>query len=130
MILPSLALAVSLNEAVRDEEEAREPGDDDDLDRVAGALDRISELDDPVEAAARLIFHVTFAHGFFEGDKRTALLLGAWMLDANTVGGAVALMREPDDELGHLLLRAARGVDVESEMVRLLRSRIPTGDTE
>jgi prophage maintenance system killer protein len=60
---------------------------------------------------------------FGEGNKRTALLLARWLLDRNGVDGAAVL--PPDREFGDLLVRAAAGNDVESEIVALLVARRP-----
>ncbi len=86
------------------------------------ALAAIDDMDEPVEAAATLAYRVTRAQGFAEGNKRTGLLLARWLLDRNGIDGARFL--PPDDwELADLLVKAASGVDVESEIVGLLAGR-------
>lgn len=120
MILPTVDLAVAINEAVRESDEWFD--DDDDLDRVSRAIESIDELVDPIEAAARLAFRVAHTQAFGEANKRTALLLAKWLLDHNGVGSARIL--PPDDEgIGDLLVKAAAGLDVEAAIVERLESR-------
>ena len=79
-------------------------------------------MNEPVEAAATLAYRVTRALGLAEGNKRTGLLLARWLLDRNGIDGAQFL--PPDDrELADLLVKAASGVDVESQVVGLLTRR-------
>ena len=55
--------------------------------------------------------------GFTEGNKRTALLLAKWTLDNNGRDGRQII--DPDDrELADLLVKAASGQDVESDIVQ------------
>ena len=82
----------------------------------------IDDVEDPVEAAGILAARVARAQTFGEGNKRTALLLARWILDRNGKDGAVFIPAD-DEGLADLLVRAARGGDVESELVALLRSR-------
>lgn len=120
MIVPTVDLAVAINEAVRESDEWFD--EDDDLDRLARAIDSIAGELDPVDAAARLAFRVTYAQAFTEGNKRTALLLARWLLDHNGVDGEVLL--PPDDEIiAELLVKAAAGLDVEAAIVERLTSR-------
>ena len=117
---PSLRLAIEINKRVRqDDEWFDEP---DDLDRVSRALASVDHDENPVVAAAVLAYRVTRAQGFAEGNKRTALLLARWVLDHNGVDGGQIL---PSDDLvlADLLVKAATGVDVESDIVARLRSR-------
>ena len=111
---------MAFNRAVRqDDEWFDEP---DDLDRVERALTAINSIADPADAAAVLAYRVARAQGFSEGNKRTALLLARWVLDRNGVDGAVFI--PPDDRLfANLLVKAASGLDVETEFVELFRSR-------
>jgi prophage maintenance system killer protein len=117
---PTLALAVTVNGAVRGADERfSEP---DDLERVERALAAIDHLDGTVEAAGVLAFRVARAHGFAEGNKRTALLLARWVLDHNGLDGAVLL--PADDRLvADLLIKAAAGADVEAELVAVISRR-------
>jgi len=117
---PTLALAVAVNRAVREQDEWFDEPDD--LDRVERAIAAIETIHDPVEAAAVLACRLTRAQGFTEGNKRTGLLLARWLLDRNDVDGAMLL--PPDDrEFADLLVKAASGHDVEDEAVALLRRR-------
>jgi prophage maintenance system killer protein len=117
---PTLALAVAVNRAVREQDEWFDEPDD--LDRVERAIAAIETIHDPVEAAAVLACRLTRAQGFTEGNKRTGLLLARWLLDRNDVDGAMLL--PPDDrEFADLLVKAASGHDVEDEAVALLRQR-------
>ena len=96
--------------------------DPDDLDRVEVALQSIDGLENPVRAAAVLAYRVTLSQGFAEGNKRTALLLARWVLDANHLDGA-KIISPHDRQLAGLLIRAAAGADVEKEFVSLLEER-------
>jgi prophage maintenance system killer protein len=116
LIRPDVALALALNEAVRDDDEWFDEPDD--LDRLKVALDTIETIDDSVEAAAVLAFRITRAQAFGEGNKRTALLLARWLLDRNGQDGATILPAD-DREVASLLLRAASGVDVQAELSAL-----------
>jgi prophage maintenance system killer protein len=69
-----------------------------------------------------LAFRVAGAQGFAEGNKRTALLLSRWVLDHNGLDG-LALVPPDDRKLAHLLIKAAAGAEVESEIVGLIVSR-------
>ena len=117
MIRPTVALAVAINRAVRhDDEWFDEP---DDLDRLGKALDAIDGIEDVVTAAAALMCRVARAQAFGEGNKRTALLLGRWLLDRNGEDGRQFI--GPDDrDLFDLLVAASAGQTVEAEVVELL----------
>lgn len=120
MIRPTLALAIALNHATRhDDEWFDEP---DDLERVQQALDAVSEIDDPVTAAAVVAYRVARAQGFGEGNKRTAFLLAKWILDRNGLDGSVTLPSD-DRAVADLLVKAAAGQDVQDDLVDLLNSR-------
>jgi len=94
----------------------------DDLDRVAAALGSIDGTADAVVAAAVLTFRVARAQGFGEGNKRTALLLGRWVLDENGLNGRQVIPIS-DRAIADLLVRASSGADVEAEIVELYTSR-------
>lgn len=81
MILPDVALAIELNHSVRQEDEWFEEPDD--LDRLSRALASIQDVENPVDAAAILMFRVARAQAFGEANKRTGLLLALWVLDRN-----------------------------------------------
>ena len=117
---PSLALAVAFNGAIRGRDEWFDEPDD--LDRVEQALAATDGMEDPVEAAAVLASRLTRAQGFTEGNKRPALLFARWVLDRNSLDGAL-LLPSDDREFADLLVRAASGADVEEEAIALLRSR-------
>jgi prophage maintenance system killer protein len=87
--LPTVDLAIAINEAVREGDEWFE--DADDLERLAVALRSADGIVDPVAVAARLAYRVAAAQAFAEGNKRTALLLARWVLDHNDVDGAKVL---------------------------------------
>jgi prophage maintenance system killer protein len=120
LIRPTLALAVEFNRAVRDADEWFDEPDD--FDRIEQALAAIGGIDDLIEAAAVLAYRVVRAQGFGEGNKRTAVLLTRWMLDRNGVDGA-RIVSADDLEFADLLVKAASGLDVETDLVTLLRSR-------
>lgn len=120
MNLPSLEIAKEVNRAVCGADERFE--DPDDLDRVQRVLVDVQGTVDPVELAALLAYRITRSQGFAEGNKRTALLLARWVLDRNGLDGSTFI--PPDDRyLAELLVRAASGIDVESEVVALFRER-------
>lgn len=117
---PTLALAVAINRAVRDRDEWFDEPDD--VVRVERALDSIGDLDEPIRAAGVLAFRVARAQGFAEGNKRTAFLLARWLLDHNGLDGR-ALLPSDDRVLADLLIKAAAGADVESEIITLIAAR-------
>jgi prophage maintenance system killer protein len=121
---PTLELAVAFNAAVRTADEWFDEPDE--LDRLAKALAVIDGLEDPPTAAAILAYRVTRAQPFGEGNKRTALLLARWVLDRNGMDGS-AIIPPKDRELADLLVKAASGHDVESEVVELFLSRSTLG---
>lgn len=117
---PDLRLAVAINQSVRGNDEWFDEPDD--LDRVESALRSLDRLEDPVEAAAVLAFRVTRAQGFAEGNKRTALLLSKWVLDNNGREGR-QIIDPADLGLADLLVKAASGQDVESDILRFFADR-------
>jgi prophage maintenance system killer protein len=120
LIRPTLALAVALNYATRqDDEWFDEP---DDLDRVQRALDVVAGIEDPVTAAAVVAYRVARAQGFGEGNKRTAFLLAKWTLDRNGLDGS-AILPSDDRAMADLLVKAAAGQDVQDGLMDLLISR-------
>jgi hypothetical protein len=50
--------------------------------------------------------------------------MGRWFLSVNTDRDPDDLIKPDDYELGAFLLRAARGDDVQDEVVALLRTRV------
>ncbi|MHB1446434.1 MAG: Fic family protein [Acidimicrobiales bacterium] len=120
MIRPSLELAVAFNEAVREDDEWFDEPDD--LERVAVALATIEAIEDPVEAAAVLVYRVTRAQAFGEANKRTALLLARWLLDRNGLDGGAVIPAE-DRRLADLLIKAAAGSDVGDQILLVLKEK-------
>ena len=96
MRFPTLEEVIACNEAVREPDEASPSADDDDLDRVARALERATTETDPIEAAAALAFEIAYAQGFYEGNKRTAALIARWFVATNTALDPDVLI-PPDD---------------------------------
>ena len=120
MRLPSVGLAVAINEAVRENDEWFT--DPDELDRLERAIDSIKDQAEPIRAAAQLAFRVAHTQAFGEGNKRTALLLARWLLDHNGEDGEKILPPE-DQELADLLVKAASDRVVEAAIEELLTSR-------
>jgi prophage maintenance system killer protein len=117
---PGLELAIAINRLVREQDEWF--NDPDDHARLERALAVARICDDAISAAAVTAFRVARAQAFGEGNKRTAFLLAQWVLDRNGEDGH-ALLPSPDPDFSNLLVRAAAGVDVQAELVNLLRSR-------
>ena len=111
---------VAFNHAIREDDEWFDEPDE--LDRVQRILDEVADETDPVVAAALAVSRLAQSQAFTEGNKRTAVLLGRWILDHNGMDGAIVI-REGDAELAQLLLRAARGANVGGEIVGLFKSR-------
>lgn len=123
MIGPTRELAIAFNRAVRHGDEWFDEPDD--VERLDRALASVELSEDPVEAAAVVAFRVTRAQAFGEANKRTALLLARWLLDRNGFDGS-ALIPPDDRVLADLLVAAAAGNDVESEIVELFSARRPS----
>lgn len=113
-------MAVAFNRLVRHDDEWFD--DPDELDRLQRALDAIADIEDPRTAAAVLAYRVARAQAFGEANKRTAFLLAKWVLDRNGLGGST-LLRPDDREIPDLLVKAASGLDVEEQMIELIRGR-------
>ncbi len=94
----------------------------DDLDRAERALRAADGIEDPLVAAGTLAYRLSRAQAFAEGNKRTALLIARWVLDSNGIDGA-AVIPSDDRDLARLLMNAASGTDVESELVGLMIRR-------
>lgn len=123
MRFPTLDEAIACNEAVRESSEASPSADDDDLERVDRALDKARRRTEPLEAAASVLYEVTAAQGFYEGNKRTAVLLARWFIATNTAFDPDDLIRPDDRRLGDLLVAAARGEPTYEALLELLRER-------
>jgi prophage maintenance system killer protein len=120
LIRPTVDLSIGLNSAVRRTDEWFDEPDD--HARLERALSAIDDIDDIVTAAAVAAFRVTRAQAFGEANKRTALLIARWILDRNGKDGS-SIIPPGDRAIADLLVRAAAGSDVESELVSLFRSR-------
>lgn len=123
MRFPTLSEVIACNEAVRDPDEASPSAEDDELDRVTEALARVRTETDPIDAAAALAHRLAAAQGFYEGNKRTALIVARWFLRENTDIDPAAIIPAEDRELGDLLVAAARGEEVSSAISNLFRRR-------
>jgi len=123
---PSLEEVIACNEAVREPDEVSPTAEDDDLDRVARALDRGDVGADPIDVAAALAFELTSAQGFHEGNKRTAALIARWFIRANTGIDPDRIIKPHDPEFADLLIAAARGEDVRTEIRDLFHNRAAT----
>ena len=126
MRFPTLDEIIACNEAVREPDEASPSADDDDLDRFARALERAAIENGPIEAAAGLAFQITYAQGFYEGNKRTAALIARWFIAVNTAFDPDTLIPPDDHELGDLLIAAARGEQTYDAIRTLLQRRATT----
>jgi prophage maintenance system killer protein len=120
---PTLDEVIACNEAVRQPDEASQSADDDDLELVARSLERAREAEDPIDAAAALVFELAHAQGFYEGNKRTAVLIARWFIGVNTEIDPDLLIPPDDREIADLLIKAARGDSVADEIRALLVSR-------
>jgi len=120
---PTLEETIACNEAVREPGEVSPTGADDDLDRVAQALERSRAESDPIDAAAALAFELTSAQGFYEGNKRTAVLISRWFISVNTDIDPDRIIPPNDREFADLLVAAARGDRVAADIHTLLRGR-------
>ncbi|MGH9025768.1 MAG: Fic family protein [Acidimicrobiia bacterium] len=126
MSFPSLEEVIACNEAVRGPDEISPSADDDDLDRVARALDRARIESDPIDTAAALAFELTSAQAFHEGNKRTAAVMARWFSRTNTDIDPDRIIKPDDPKFADLLIAAARGDDVGAEIRGLFHSRAET----
>lgn len=75
----TLAMVVAFTQSIRhDDEWFDEP---DELDRIDRLLEQLEDETDPVIAAAHAVSRIARSQAFTEGNKRTALLVGRWILD-------------------------------------------------
>jgi prophage maintenance system killer protein len=113
-------MVVAFNHPIRqDDEWLNEP---DELERIERLLEQLEDETDPVIASAHAVGRIARSQAFTEGNKRTALLVGRWILDRNGIDG-LGVIPEQDTELGGLLLSAARGVDEDDKITQLFESR-------
>lgn len=120
MRIPSLEVVVAFNHSIRGVDEWFDQPDE--FHRVERLLDQLAVETDPVAAAALSVSSLAQGQAFPEGNKRTAVLVGRWILDRNGLDGA-PYIPENDMELAQSLLRAARGTDVSKEVIDLCVSR-------
>ena len=120
MRIPSLEVVVAFNHSIREVDEWFDEPDE--LNRVERLLDQLAVETDLVVAAALSVSRLAQAQAFTEGNKRTAVLVGRWILDRNGLDGA-KYIQENDMELAKSLLRAARGTDVSQDVIDLFDSR-------
>lgn len=127
MRFPSLEEVIACNEAVREPDEVSPTADDDDLERVARALERARLVSDAIDAAAALAFELTSTQGFHEGNKRTAALIARLFIRANTDLDPDQIIKPDDPEFADLLVAAARGENISTEIQHLFRNRADAG---
>jgi prophage maintenance system killer protein len=120
---PTLEEVIACNEAVRGPDEVSPGADDDDLELVRRTLQRVQSEPDPVDAAAALLYEIVATQAFFEGNKRTAVIIARWFIRQNTNIDPDELIQPDDRELGALLVRTARGDRNETAIRALLRER-------
>lgn len=118
MIRPSLNLIVAINTQLREPDEFFD--DEDDIDRVAQVPERVENIADPVLLAGALMSRLARSQAFTEGNKRTALAVAHFVLTANDVNPEAYLPPE-DTQIRQCLGRAARGEDVEQEVIAAMK---------
>jgi prophage maintenance system killer protein len=94
----------------------------DDLDRIERFVSDLQSESDPLIAAAIATSRIARSQAFSEGNKRTALLVGRWILEQNGLSGSRIIPKD-DHELANLLLRAARGEEISEQVVAIFKSR-------
>jgi len=92
------------------------------LERVERVLSLLELVDDPVVAPATAVGRIAHAQAFTEGNERTALLIGRWVLDRNGIDG-LSFMPEHHNEHAGLLLSAASGIDETQPVIDVFESR-------
>jgi hypothetical protein len=120
--VPSLETVVAFSRSIREADEWFEEPDE--LDRVGRILDQLVDETDPVVASALSVSRLARSQAFTEGNKRTAVLVGRWILDRNGIDGA-KYIPENDMELATLLL-PSRGIRMSIVFHRKSR----TGEVE
>lgn len=89
----------------------------DDLERLERVLTSLETVSDPVIAAGLLMARIARAQAFSEGNKRTALLAGQWVLDHNDVPISDNAPSLDNQVFAQLLVQASTGLDVEREIL-------------
>jgi hypothetical protein len=79
--IPDLQQVVAFNASIRESDEWFEEPDE--LERIEIILAALSDESEPVRAAAVAISRIARSQAFTEGNKRTALLVGIWILQNN-----------------------------------------------
>jgi prophage maintenance system killer protein len=117
LIRPSPDLIVKINASLRDPSEFFE--DEDELDRVERVLHVLGGTSDPVLLAGLLMSRLARAQAFTEANKRTALAVAHFVLSA--IGFDPEAYLPPEStQIRDCLLRAARGEDVEQEVLTVM----------
>jgi len=117
---PRLELVVAINASIRHDDEWFDEVDD--LDRIEKIIGDLQSESDPLIAAAIATSRIARSQAFSEGNKRTALLVGRWILDHNGLNG-IRIIPNDDLELANLLLKAARGENISQRIIALFESR-------
>jgi hypothetical protein len=108
-------MVVEFNQPIRyDDEWFDEPDELDRIEKLLGQLDAI--------AAAHAVSRISRSQAFREGNKRTALLVGRWILDRNGID-ELRFIPAAGTDLGGMLLSSARGADETERITRLSESR-------
>ena len=115
MIRPSLDHIVAINRELREPDEFFSD-DGDELHRVERVLTGTEAIVDPVHLAGALMSRLARAQAFTEGNKRTALATAHFVLEFNGLDPETYLPPS-DTQVGGCLVRAARGEDVEREVL-------------
>lgn len=112
-------LLVAINEQLRAPDEFFDEKDE--LNRIERVLQRTDEISDPVLLAGALMSRVARSQAFTEGNKRTALAAAHFVLTAN--GFDPEMYLPPNGtQIRDCLVRAARGEDVEEEVIAVMTS--------
>lgn len=111
---------MAINASVRHDDEWFDEVDD--LDRIEKIISDLKTESDPLICAAIATSRITRSQAFSEGNKRTALLVGRWILDRNGLSGSRIIPKD-DLELANLLLKAARGEEIGELVIALFESR-------
>jgi prophage maintenance system killer protein len=90
----------------------------DDIVRIERVLLSLDGETDPVQASALAMSRLARSQGFSEGNKRTALLVGKWILNRNGVSSDPV---RGNYDIGRLLVQASMGSDTETEMLFVLQ---------
>ena len=121
MLRPTTSIIVTLNGMLKEPDEFFD--EDDETARIERILLSLETIYDPVLYAGMLLSRLARTQAFTEGNKRTALAVGHFVLTFNKLDPLVFL--PPDDEwLQETLVKAAMGADVEQELLEFMGSNI------